>query len=46
MPANNMPCGWNNFVFTILFNFLDQNNDGCVTKKEMKKAIKKIRKGC
>ena len=38
-------CGWNNFGL-ILFNFLDKNNDGCVTQREMKKSIRKIRNKC
>ena len=39
------PCGWNDFGL-ILFNFLDKNNDGGVSKKEMKKAIRKIWRKC
>ena len=39
------PCGWNDFGL-ILFNFLDKNNDGGVSKKEMKKAIRKIGRKC
>ena len=31
---------------SILFNFIDKNSDGCLTKKELKKAIKKIRNQC
>ena len=31
---------------SILFNFIDKDSDGCLTKKELKKAIKKIRNQC
>jgi hypothetical protein len=43
----NDPCGWTHgFGFLTLFNFLDQNKDGCATKEEMEKAIKNIRNKC
>ena len=31
---------------SILFNFIDKDSDGCLTKKELQKAIKKIRNRC
>ena len=44
--TNEVPCGWNYFGPTILFNFLDENNEGCVTNMEMKKGIRKINNHC
>ena len=38
-------CGWNDFGL-ILFNFLDKNKDGCVSRREMRKSIKKIGRKC
>ena len=34
------------FRSTVLFNFLNENNDGCVTNMGMKKAIRKIKNHC
>ena len=31
---------------SILFSFIDKDSDGCLTKKELQKAIKKIRNRC